>query len=377
MFTNILAFNVKYKEFTVEIFKGNLLDFPANFICGFGVSSLHIYAVSQEPERQMFKHYARFCKKIKDANTVKKISLYIDTITSIENRTLMDLLPDAITELSGSPQGAQLMWKRQTVLETIEIKVEDTYDSINDVFVSVYHKPMLECRARHIKLKNDPYASSYVYGLDGMHDLYPMKKNPHLETLQVFARMISTIYEVREANEDYDNMKEDKVWLNGRLEKYKRAFKALNSLNPSLMLRVKDDQSYLLNLLTIGKVGEKLELFIENTAAFCQAAVDAQVNLKDVKVRIHMCLPTQGYLTEKWRGICLAQIEKRGFKDKDTSHNNYVAMDGKLILHNIPVNVRLFVMKGNLNEGAQDPFSGEWSSKEFQHSRSGITGDFY
>lgn len=35
------------------------------------------------------------------------------------------------------------------------------------------YKAILESNVRHIKLKADPYAHTYVYGLDGMDDLYP------------------------------------------------------------------------------------------------------------------------------------------------------------------------------------------------------------
>jgi hypothetical protein len=72
-----------------------------------------------------------------DANVVKEISLYIDTAWSLENRTFMDLLPDAITKLSGCSDGARLMERRQKVLEQIKLKVEDSYDAIKDAFQSI------------------------------------------------------------------------------------------------------------------------------------------------------------------------------------------------------------------------------------------------
>lgn len=91
-----------------------------------------------------------------------------------------------------------------------------------------------------------------------------MKPNPVLESVQIFVRMISTIYEVRGTNQNYDNMQEDTVWIDGRFAKYKRAFQALHSLNSNLQLRIKDDQSYLLHLFVSTTFVLTLTLFLDH-----------------------------------------------------------------------------------------------------------------
>lgn len=67
-----------------------------------------------------------------ESNTLKSIELYIDTAWSIENRILMDMLPDVITKLGGCFDGARFLNNRR-LLNEIELKVEDRYvREIND-----------------------------------------------------------------------------------------------------------------------------------------------------------------------------------------------------------------------------------------------------
>lgn len=46
-------------------------------------------------------------------------------------------------------------------------------------------------------------------------------------------------------------------------------------------------------------------------------------------------------------------------------------------MHGIPVDVHLFLVKGNLNEGADDPHSGEWNTDEYKNPKIEFSDDFY
>lgn len=76
-----------------------------------------------------------------------------------------------------------------------------------------------------------------------------MKLNPYVEKLDTFAQMITSKFTIDRVNEDYLDMKEDRIWLNGYFEKYKRAFQALYSLNPNLKVYIKDEYSQLQSLI--------------------------------------------------------------------------------------------------------------------------------
>lgn len=60
--------------------------------------------------------------------------------------------------------------------------------------------------------------------------------------------MISPFWEVERAEHNYTDMIEDRVWLDGRFQKYIGAFKSFYSLNPDLELYVKDEQSQIHHL---------------------------------------------------------------------------------------------------------------------------------
>jgi hypothetical protein len=51
-------------------------------------------------------------------------------------------------------------------------------------------------------------------------------------------------------------------------------------------------------------------------------------------------------------------------------------MEGNMELCGVPIDVNLFVVRGNLNEVAEDPYSGEWSLPEYKNTEINISEDF-